>query len=49
MSTPIKFEDFKLSDEDLKIIVEGSQKYLPPDPEIELNGLVDEVAEEPTS
>lgn len=33
MNKPLKLEDFNLSQEDLKTLVEGSQKYLPPEPE----------------
>lgn len=30
MSTPLKIEDFDLSPEDMKQIVEGAQQFLPP-------------------
>jgi len=43
MNKPLKIEDFDLSPEEMKTLVEGSQKYLPPEPE------VDEVVETPTS
>lgn len=33
MNKPLRFEDFNLTPDELKTLVEGSQKYLPPEPE----------------
>jgi len=49
MAKRLTVEDFELSPDELKTLVEGSQKYLPPEPENDEKASVDSDPPKPIS